>query len=91
MSINDNFSYEVKPSKGKIDAQGKINAHERSECKQPIFLGLIKCIDHNKLPYKDLYSISGVKKRIFHRMKITLFTMNVYDKSGCLTWGSVFT
>ena len=52
-------------------------AHERRECRQAVFWGLIKCQVHNETPYKNLYSISGVKKRIWCVIKISFFTMYI--------------
>ena len=49
--------------------------YERSECRQAIFRGLIKCRAHNNPPYRNLYFISGVIKIIFHTIKISLCTM----------------
>ena len=54
-----------------------------AECRQDIFCGLIQCRVHNKPPYKNLYFISCVKKRI-GRVIIFFFTMyNVYHKVLC--------
>ena len=64
-------------------AKAKYIAHERSECKHGIFGGLIKCQAHNKPPYRNLYFISGVIKRTFRTMKISLFTM--YTKGTTTT------
>ena len=35
-------------------------AHERSECRQAIFRGLIKYRAHDKPPYKNLYVLRAV-------------------------------
>ena len=56
-------------------------AHELSECRQPISKGLIKCRANDKPPYKILYFISVVIKRIFHTVKISLCTMYIIKTS----------
>ena len=61
-------------------AKAKYIAHERSECRQGIFGGVIKCQAHNKPPYNFFYSISGAIKRIFHTIKISLFTMHIIKR-----------
>ena len=59
--------------------KAKLIAHERSECRQAIFWGLIKCQAQTKPPYKNLYFVSGVIKRIFHTIKISLFTIYIIN------------
>ena len=56
-------------------------AHERSECRQANYGGLIKCQNPNKPPYNIFYFISGGIKRIFYWIKISLFTMQLHSVS----------
>ena len=61
--------------------KAKLIAHERSECRQAIFRGLMKCRAHNKPPYKNLYFISGVIKRVLLHDK-NLFMHHVCNKKN---------
>ena len=45
-----------------------------------LFSCLKKCQANNEPPYENLYYISGVIERIFHKIKISFFTMYSYRR-----------
>ena len=52
------------------EVEPSMNDNFACQCRQAIFRSLIKCQAHNKPPYKNLYFISGVIKRIVHKINI---------------------
>ena len=69
-NINDYFACKAKPSKGKIDCP------RAQRVQASFFSGLIKCRDHNKPPYMNLY---------FIRVKISFFTICIINMFASLS------